>query len=356
MQTLGWAELGTVCKGCLSYNGFYLLYAALIFFLSLIKVDPFKAVTPSEIEARRRGPPVLGELSALTAPRPGIVALLFQLVIRLASFDTFRWLIASVLAAMRTVLMAGDHPTFLVSLKRYFFLYVLIIPLPAAFMAPVTDTQRVPDFQLLSAVLLLICLNAMGDTISVRLTLRNFEKLTFAELSLDNSNSENFWLSVRNEATYYFAVVRGTLYSLLVLICVLALSNVLYAVQVGQLDFAVSGEFLREAWKRMRSFPDIVFELYWFRGQPGPFGLAGIPGLFLYGLTTFIPIIILFFLGLAWLLLLPFRIAVTLPAGPVVRAISSECAVFVICVFLNYVLKINVLGFYAFLMHKWITW
>src|SRR5579884_4021972 len=198
MQTSGWGELEAVCRGCLSLNGYYLAYALLILFLSFLRADLLKAA-PGQNQTLRRGPPVLGELSAVTKAHPGILALLLQLLVGLASFTTFRWLIANVLAGMRTALMASDHPTFFVSFRRYLILYVVIIPLPAAFMAPVTDTQRVPDFQLLAAVVLLICLNAIGDTISVRLTLRNFERLTFSEQSLENTSSENFWLGVQNE-------------------------------------------------------------------------------------------------------------------------------------------------------------
>jgi hypothetical protein len=130
----------------------------------------------------------------------------------------------------------------------------------------------------------------------------------------------------------------------------------LYGVQIGQFDFALSIDFALNAWKRIVSFPGLAFELYWFRGQPGPFGLAGIPGLFLYGLTTFIPTIMLCSLALLWLFLLPFRVAVNLPTGRLQRIIASEFAVIVICVLVSYVFRLNVLGLYGFLMHTWITW
>jgi hypothetical protein len=254
------------------------------------------------------------------------------------------------------VFLMRDNPTFTVSFKRYLVLYLLVIPLPAAFMAPVAYVQRKPDFQLMAAVLLLILVNALGDTLSVRVTLHNFEGLKFEKTSIDDTAVDNFWASVRNEALYYFAVARGTMYSLTVLVGVLACSSILYGVQIGQLDFALSHAFLVGAWERILQFPGLAFEMYWFRDQPGPFGLTGIPGLFLYGLTTFIPIIILLSLAFAWLALLPFRIAVNLPASRTLRLISSEFSVVILCVAGSYIFKINIWTFYSFLMHTWTTW
>ena len=224
-----------------------------------------------------------------------------------------------------------DNPTPLRSFWRYLNVYYLAVVLPAAFMPPVLDPQRSPDFHLLAAVVLLICVNALGDVISVRIILSIFEKFEpdeYAKLKDDDP-----WSSLRKEVTYYFAIIRGGLYCVTVLVGVLICSSILYGVQVGQMDFGLSAEFFRAAWDRTLRFPELASTPYWFRGQPGPFGLAGIPGLFLYGLTTFLPIIILFFLAVIWLFLIPFRIAVNLPqtTPPVLRVISAEAAVFAMC-------------------------
>ena len=212
------------------------------------------------------------------------------------------------------------------------------------------------DFQLLSAVLLLICVNALGDAISVRVALRNFDNIKYETADKNSSEAEYFFTNVRNEALYYLTVAKGTVYSLGILIVVLAISSVLYAVQVGELDFSFSMDFFGKAWHRMLEFPGLAFEMYWFRGRPGPFGLTGIPGIFLYGLTTFIPIIALFCAAILWLLLLPLRIAANLPSNRFLRIVSSEFMVGTLCVVLSYAFQINVLSFYTFLMHTWATW
>lgn len=65
--------------------------------------------------------------------------------------------------------------------------------------------------------------------------------------------------------------------------------------------------------------------------------------------------IALFVLGIGWLALLPFRIAVNLPGPIPLRLISSEVAVIVVCITAEEVLKIDLLKAYFFLMHAWST-
>jgi hypothetical protein len=222
-------------------------------------------------------------------------------------------------------------------------------------MPPVGDVQRKPDFQLMFALVFLIVINALGDAISVRVTLHKFEQLEFEKTTIENTIAEDFWAAVRNEISYYFAVVCGTLNSLVILAGVLAVSSVLYGVQTGQLDFAFSWKFVIGALVRIRQTPSLAFDFYWFRGERGPFSLPGLPGLFIYGLTTFLPMIALFLLGIAWLTFLPFRIAVNLPGPISLRLISSELAVIVVCITAEGVLNINLSHIYFFLIHTWTT-
>lgn len=140
-------------------------------------------------------------------------------------------------------------------------------------------------------------------------------------------------VGLSDEVTYYLTVLLGALCSLGVLVAVLIFSSILYGIQIGQMDFGFTEDFLLSAWDRARRFPELATTMYWFRNQPGPFGSAGVPGLFIYGLTTFLPILIFGCLAAFWLLLIPFRIAVDLPptTSPVLRVISVEAAVFLLC-------------------------
>jgi hypothetical protein len=342
------------CKDCALFNGsgFYLAYGLIVLIASVTKFRARSQPSSAGFTAdQQKFLPFTGELAEVFAARASISAYLFQAILTLVSFSFFSAVVRRTVGFIRIAFMMGDNPSFLVSFKRYFLLYYVAISLPAAFMAPVAYAQRKPDFHLLAAVVLLIVINAIGDVISVRLTLRNFEKLKFDEtIHLDNSAAE-FQQSIRNELTYYLAVLKGSAYPLVVLIVILAISSVLYGVQVGHLDFAFSKSFLVGVWDRILRFPELAFQPYWFRDQPGPFGTAGIPGLFLFGIISFIPVIILFGVAVVWIILLPLRMAINLPVGRVQKVVVSETAVIILCAMITYALHINVLSLYGFLIH-----
>jgi hypothetical protein len=351
------SHFGMICEECLfGSSGLFLAYGFLVFILSITPVNQlaFQTAKPSR-GTKIKKPPMIGELGKITKPTTPADVLILRLVLQLASFYFFSFLVGKVLTFIRIVFRMNDKPSIMKSLWRYLLFYFVIVPLPAGFMPPVGGIQRKPDFQLLCAVVLLIIVNAIGDTISVRITLRKFAKLKFEKATIEDIRVENFWAAVRNEISYYLAVIQGATYSLLVLSGVLAASSVLYGVQTGALDFAFSWKFLTGAWERILATPSIVFAFYWFRDQHGPFGLPGIPGLFLYGLTTFVPMIALFILGLIWLALLPFRIAVNLPGSAPVRIISSELAVIAVCITAKVLFNASLLDGYLFLMHAWTT-
>jgi hypothetical protein len=325
-------DLYSVCKFCL-FDGAYLFYALLVFAVSILAAKAANQSVSLVLADPSKLPPMPGgELPLLTRPpEEAITAKLFAFAVSLASFSFFLRIAKFGLRFIRALFLMNDNPTALRSFLRYLNVYYLIILLPAAFMPPVSQPQRPPDFQLMAAVLLLMCINAIGDVISVRIILNIFKKFQierYADLTTDGT-----WSGVKQEALYYFAVVRAGTYSLVVLTGVLICSSILYGVQVGQMDFGFTGDFFSNVWDRILKFPEVASTMYWFRNQPGPFGWTGIPGLLIYGLSTFLPIIILSFLATIWLLLIPFRIAVNLPptTPAVVRVISAEVAVFVMC-------------------------
>ena len=329
-----------ICKYCV-FNGMYLFYGLCVFLVSLYasRQRPRSGIIS---EAHAALPPIPGgelPFPNLKPPTTSVATNLFMLALELASFSLFVRIIHSGLSFIRAFFLMSDHPTALRSFWRYFNVYYLIVVLPAAFMPPVLDRQRPPDFDLLAAVVLMICVNALGDLISVRAVLGIFKRLEPLESPTDEQ--EDLSIAIASETKYYLLVVLAGISSLAVLVVVLMCLSVLYAVQVGQLDLELSATFLAGAWERIVHFPEIATRLYWFRNQPGPFGMAGIPGLFLYGLTTFLPVLILSFLAIIWLALIPFRIAVHLPQGtsPVVRVISAETAVFVLCLAVSFMLR-----------------
>jgi|GEM_PF-4862353 len=334
-------ELYSVCKYCL-FNGFYLSYAILVFFVGFYASRRATVAAAPISNGVRATPPMPGgelPLFGMKEPAPFVATAAFTVLMNIASFRLFVSVIHSGLHFIKTVFLMSDNPTPLRSFWRYLNIYYLVIVLPAAFMPPVLDQQRSPDFHLLAAVVLLICVNALGDVVAVRSVLFIFKRLE--PLERVHLAPDNLLQSIKTEATYYGLVVLAGLCSLAVLLVVLMFSSILYGVQVGQLDFAFSLEFAKSAIDRAIRFPELASKPYWFRGQEGPFGLPGIPGLFLYGLTTFIPVLILAFLAAAWLLLIPFRVAVNLPSTtrPVIRVISAEAAVLALCVSVSVLLR-----------------
>lgn len=330
------ADLYSICKFCL-FDGAYLFYGLFVFIVSVLASNvrvPLAAITRHD---DGRLPPLPGgELPfPRNPPKTSVVADTFAFALDLASFSFFLMIAKSAFEFIRTIFLLRDNPTPLRSFWRYLNIYYLVIVLPAAFMPPVLHTQRPPDFHLLAAVSLLICVNSLGDVVSVRIILNIFRR--FNPDSIARLPQDDPWRQLKTEVLYYLAILRGGFYCLLVLCAVLVCSSILYGVQIGQMDFGLTQDFVRNAWERALKFPELATTMYWFRGQPGPFGLAGIPGLFLYGLTTFLPIIILSVVAVVWLLLIPFRIAVNLPTAtpPVVRVISAEAAVFAMCLIIS---------------------
>ena len=341
------SEVYEVCKVCI-INGAYLFYAAFVLVISIVAAKQGSPSTAAASPGARAAlPPIPGgelPLPNLKPPTTSVVTNTFALALDLANFSFFRRVMRSGLQFIRTIFLMTDNPSALRSFWRYFNIYYLVIVLPAAFMPPVLDQQRAPDFHLLAAVVLLICVNSLGDLVSVRTVLGIFNRVE--PLTDESSDNNDLWLGATKEATYYAGILFGGLCSLAVLTIVLMLSSVLYGVQVGQLDFGLTQDFFRGAWERIIRFPEIASKPYWFRGQEGPFGLPGIPGLFLYGLTTFLPILIMSFLSLVWLVLIPFRLAVNLPPSThsVVRVLSAESAVLVMCLTMGFLLRRMIFG------------
>ena len=193
-------QLVAICKDCLlfSSSGLFMAYGILVLLLSFTPSagsESKKAKKAGRSPSRR--PPIIGEIGEITAPRPSVAALVLQLVLKIASFRFFAYLVATVLAFIRAVFFMRDKPSFGRSFLRYFLFYFVIIPLPAAFMPPVGDLQRKPDFQLMFAVVLLIVINALGDAISVRVTLRKFGQLKFEKTTIDEL--EGLWQEAKKK-------------------------------------------------------------------------------------------------------------------------------------------------------------
>src|SRR5207244_10476738 len=87
-------------------------------------------------------------------PKTSVVANTFAFALTLANFSFFLMIARAAVRVIRTIFLMTDNPTALRSFWRYFNVYYLVVVLPAAFMPPVAQAQRAPDFNLLAAVVL----------------------------------------------------------------------------------------------------------------------------------------------------------------------------------------------------------
>jgi len=233
--------------------------------------------------------------------------------------------------------------------------YFLIIPLPAAFLAPIGYAQAQPDIHLLTAVVLLIFVNAIGDLISTRITIRIFENiLSICRKRPPVEKNGRLKQGALFELKIYFTTILDMIAVIAVLCCVLVLSSVLFGVQIGAYRFSFEFETLASMWDRATRFPELFSELYWFRD----FGetvdpIGGIPGMLIFGATTFIPTIIILGCSLIWSLTIPLRVVLQLPKSKVSRIFSAELSVFAVCLIVSGIFSVNVPGVYSFLTTMW---
>src|SRR5580704_4302360 len=169
-----------ICQVCL-FDGVYLFYALFVFAVSILAANANSTNANQRQSEQERLPPMPGGelrlvIGRVPPPDKSVVTKTFELALGLASFSFFLPIVRFAIRSIRVIFLMRDNPTPIRSFLRYLNVYYLAVVLPAAFMPPVSHPQRQPDFQLLAAVVLLICVNALGDVISVRIFLSIFNK------------------------------------------------------------------------------------------------------------------------------------------------------------------------------------
>lgn len=305
-------------------------------------------------------PPHFADLG-IGGPRSSPQMKLFEQIAFLFSVDAFFAIIGGLIWLIKKVANITKPRVQMRTFVRFVNFYFLIIPLPAAFMHPLKSLHphpRQPDVVLMFAVVLLILINALGDVISFNLTLAFYNKNLKGFYRATATGARDFYRDLLLEAKTYLAVVFGALVALSVLAVVLAVSSILFGIQVNQCDFSLTAENGARVLDRIMRTHELVREMYWFpNGEAGPFGLPGIPGIFLYGLSSFIPTIAMLTLSIIWLLMLPLRLVMFMPVAQQYRIICAEIVVLLICSAVSnlFHIDLSILDFYRFLNTKWAT-
>lgn len=350
------STFGSMCIDCLTFgtSGFYLLYATVVLLAGL--VPPGWAPDPSGTQNRGLLP---GDIGRFHSPNSGGVSIVARCYVGSMEFfspQTFLNIVEYCIKFIRWVLGLGETGFDYWSVfKRLVVFYFLIIPLPAAFLAPVGYAQAQPDIHLLTAVVLLIFVNAIGDLISTRITIRNFEKILL--ICRDKPTVEEdgrLKQGVFFELKIYLITIVDMSAALAVLFVVLVLSSILFGIQIGAYRFGFEFETLASMWDRAIRFPELFSEMYWFRdygesAEPE----EGIPGMLIYGASTFVPTIIMLGCSLIWSATIPLRIALQLPKSRMSRIFSAELSVFAVCLIVSGIFSVNVPGVYSFLTTIW---
>lgn len=353
-------SIGTVCLNCLTFGtgGLYLLYGILILLMGLAMP---KEIFAPEIETSSETIPSLkfGDIGSFRLPeiRHGsIVSRIYAAIINFFRPITFLGISAALLRVITSVLGIKENRfDYWIVFTEFLIFYFLIIPLPAAFLPPVGYPQAPPDAHLMVAVVLLIFVNAIGDVFSTRITIKNFKKIIEFCQGIQPANlDKTLKQGVLFELTLYAIALFDMIAALLILCIVLAFSSVLFGVQIGAYKLSIDSSTISMMLDRAIRFPELMTELSWFRSDADALRTGhGIPGMFIFATSTFIPTILMLASSVVWSLTIPLRILLQLPKSRLYRIITAEGSVFIICVFISGVFNFTVPGAYNFLTTIW---
>ncbi len=255
--------------------------------------------------------------------------------------ENLRFLASSFVQILEWVYgIRGNYWDFARSFKAALVFYFVIIPLPAAFLPPVGGVQINPSAQLMTATVMLIFANAIGDMFSVNCSakiIRTALKLPkignpMSETNDETPNSSTTKISVFNEIKFYSFLLIDLTIAVGFLILVLMASSVMYGVQIGEFGFNSDATTLSLMWESALNFKRLFGAFYWFASDPNGFlGQPGIPGMLIFSLTTFFPTLLIGLSAFIWLMVLPIRMLLTKEIGRFTTLFASQICVFVIC-------------------------
>ena len=249
----------------------------------------------------------------------------------------------------------GDYYDYARSFRAALCFYFAIIPLLAAFLPPVNGTQIDPSLQLAIATLILIFINAVGDTISVNCSSRiirralNLSRAKNHEIYNVSADSQ---VSVKYEAKLYTFLLLDSVCATGCLILVLMVSSIMYGIQVGEYALNFQPATLSLMLESAKDFCRLFGALYWFEEDPDAvLGQPGIPGMIIFSLTTFLPTLFIGLSALLWFLVIPIRILLSWKKiNRFIKLAVSETVIFALCFGYVFIISIDIRAVYAFII------
>ena len=358
-----------ICIDCLIENkGYVWIYIIIIFAIWLLRLDssPNRGGMIDRAKLPRFPADFTLQIVSQSVHRfiaPRLEKVLKQTggLLRIFHIRTLFFMAQALVAFLKCIYgNQGDRWDYIRAFKVAIIFYLIVVPLPAAFMPPVGGHQASPDYHLLTATILLIVVNAVGDAVSVNITIWNYKRAIIYGTRVigragrkDDAKGDIVPFNARGEFYFYLRTMLDLFYASLSLIAVLVVSNVLFGVQIGQYKFAFDPETLSMMRDRAMNFWDLRAELYWFRGDTkGVFGYPGIPGMFFFAITTYLPTIFVATAALIWAIMLPIRILFASNMNSVTRLALSQAVMLTYCVVYFATVSTNFGELYGFLITK----
>lgn len=360
----GWAsEYKKICFDCLTSNLHLFLGYAFVAFAAWVALSYDSGLHEQEIpQSKLPRPP--SEFSSsdlkimLSIFRKSIVSRLMD-AIKVLQHTTLVWIVKFILKVFESAYgIRGNRWDYLRAFKTALVFYFVLIPLPAAFMPPVGVTQIAPNAELMIAVVLLVVINAVGDSISINFSVRVYRTAIVNQGHKSDlpGIDQHFLLFLKTAETdfgreiqFYLTLFLDFLFALMCLVVVLMASSVLYGIQVGEFSFSTDPANLSLMWDAALNFKRLAGTFYWFANDPGGFGgQPGIPGMFVFSITTFLPTFALALSALIWLFVLPLRILLATRIRNHTRLVISQAFIYVVCVLTTLAASIDAKAAYVF--------
>lgn len=360
----GWtSEFRNICVDCLTSNLHLFLGYAFVAFAAWVALSYDSGLQEQEIPQSKL-PRLPSEFSSsdlkimLGVFRRSIVSHLTN-AIKVLHHTTLVWVVKIILKVFESVYgIRGNGWDYLRAFKTAMVFYFVLIPLPAAFMPPVGVTQIAPNAELLVAVVLLVVINAVGDSISINFSVRVYRTaIVNQELQRNIPEAEQQFLlflktaktDFGREIQFYLTLFLDFLFAVVCLVVVLMASSVLYGIQIGEFNFSTAPANLSLMWDAAWSFKRLAGTFYWFANDTGGFGgQPGIPGMFIFSITTFLPTFALALSALVWLFVLPLRILLARRIQNHTRLVISQAFIYVVCVLTTLAASVDAKTAYAF--------
>lgn len=237
--------------------------------------------------------------------------------------------LANFLKTLTGVKEKNSFTTVSKNIWTFFVFYYVVVFTPAVIMVPVGyDLELYGGIQSISALLLMMLTNAIGDLISIKITLKNIRRIYHYHQNIKSTKQR---ILIIEELKIYSIAIIDILLALIVLFGVLILTSIYFGVSVEEYKFELSKEFFEGAAGRVDIFFETVMHPYVFRDVFSASSDAKLPMLFIFSLTGFLPSALILFLCFCCIISIPFRF-IYHSSNRIIAIIVPQVITFLYCV------------------------